>query len=58
VILGTFLLVLVIGVGVVGVWKARAAAFGDGKREAVTDELLIALARDHDAARSQPDSRI
>jgi hypothetical protein len=50
-ILGTVLLVLVVGSAVVSAWKYRSAVLGneDEKRPALSDEMLIALARKRDA---------
>jgi hypothetical protein len=51
VLIGTLLLVLVVGGGIVGIWKYRAIALGHGGRERrpLSDEALVALARQHDA---------
>jgi hypothetical protein len=50
-ILGTLLLILVIGAGIAGAWKYRAMALGEesGKEPGVSDEMLVALARARDA---------
>jgi hypothetical protein len=54
VILATLLLVLVVGAGIAGAWKVRATVVGDGRDDAgpSRDELLVALAREHDRRRS------
>jgi hypothetical protein len=54
VILGTLLLVLVIGAGIAAAWKLRATVVGDDRDDAgpPSDELLVALAREHDRRRS------
>ena len=53
VILGTLLLVVVIGAGIAGAWKYRTLALGDDEPQdgPLTDEMLVALARKHDEAR-------
>ncbi|HZQ16333.1 MAG TPA: hypothetical protein VFA82_06120 [Gaiellaceae bacterium] len=51
-ILGTILLVLVIGAGVAGAWKYRSMVVGDDDRSGrppLADELLVELARRRDA---------
>jgi hypothetical protein len=59
-ILGTLLLVVVIGAAVAGAWRYRATTLGDrtDSRTAMSDEMLVALARQRDAELAQSsDSR-
>jgi hypothetical protein len=58
-ILGTLLLLVVIGGGLVGAWKYRAMMLGDrgDEQTPLHDDVLIALARERDAALARSASR-